>query len=72
MDIDLEIRKKEAEVAALRDEAARIVAAASMQGRELSRNEDASVLALLSRVHSLEDEIHRLVKRRKADQHGAQ
>ena len=72
MDMDSEIRKKEAEVAALRDEAARIVAAASMQGRELSKNEDASVLGLLSRVRSLEDEIHRLVKRQKADQSGAQ
>ena len=72
MDIDSEIRKKEAEVAALRDEAARIVAAASMQGRELSKNEDASVLALLSRVRSLEEEIHRLVKRHKADRHGGQ
>jgi hypothetical protein len=30
------------------------------------------VLALLSRVRSLEDEIHRLVKRRKADQRGTQ
>ena len=72
MDIDSEIRKKEAEVAALRDEAARIVAAASMQGRELSKEEDARVLASLSRVRSLEDEIHRLVKRHKADQSGAQ
>ncbi len=71
MDIDPEIRKKVAEVAALRDEAARIVAAASTQGRELTKEDDARVLALLSRVRSLEDEIHRLVKRHKADQSGA-
>lgn len=72
MDIDPEIRKKVAEVAALRDEAARIVAAASTQGRELTKEDDARVLALLSRVRSLEDEIHRLVKRHKADHSGAQ
>ena len=66
MDIDSEIRKKEAEVAALRDEAARIIGAASTQGQELTTEEDGRVLALLSRVRSLEDEIHRLVKRHKA------
>lgn len=71
MDIDSEIRKKEAEVAALRDEAARIVPAASTQGRELTKEDDAHVLALLSRVRSLDDEIHRLVKRLKGDQSGA-
>ncbi len=72
MDIDPEIRKKEAEVAALREQAARIVAAASTQGRELTKEDDARVVALLSRMRSLEDEIHRLVKRHKADQRGAQ
>lgn len=66
MDNDSEIPKKDAEVAALRDEAARIVGAASTQGRELTKEDDARVLALLTRVRSLEDEIHRLVKRRKA------
>ena len=72
MEDDSEIRKKEVEVAALRDEAARIVGGASTQGRELTKEDDARVLALLSRVRSLEDEIHRLVKRHKADQSGAQ
>lgn len=72
MDKDSEIRKKQTEVAALRDEAARIVGAASRQGRELTTEDDARVLALLSRVRSLEDEIHRLVKRHKADQSGGQ
>ena len=71
MDNDSEIHKKKAEVAALRDEAARIVGAASTQGRQLTTEDDARVLALLSRVRSLEDEIHRLVKRHKADQSGA-
>jgi hypothetical protein len=46
MDNDSEIRKKEAEVAALPDEAARIVGAASMQGRQLTTEDDARVLAL--------------------------
>ncbi len=41
MDKDSEIRKKQAEVAALRDEAARIVGAASTQGRELTTEDDA-------------------------------
>ena len=72
MDSNSEIRRKEAELASLRDEAARIVHAASTQGRQLTREDDARVLALLSRVRSLEDEIHRLVKRHKADQRGAQ
>lgn len=70
MDNDSEVRKKEAEVAALRDEAARIVGAASTQGRELTKEDDARVLALLSRVRSLEDEIRHLVKRHKAGQSG--
>jgi hypothetical protein len=50
-----EIRKKEAEVAALRDEAARIVGAASTQGRELTTEDDARVLALLTRTTNLTD-----------------
>ena len=41
----------------LRQEAARTVAAASSQGRELTKEEDAHVLALLTRMRSLEEEI---------------
>jgi hypothetical protein len=63
MDEDADNRKKEAELAALRDEAAPMLATASSQGRELTKEEDARVLMLLGQVRSLEEEIHRRVKR---------
>lgn len=63
---DSEIHAKEAELSALRKEAAQMVATASAEGRTLTREEDSHVLSLLSEVRSLEDEIHRLVKRRTA------
>ncbi|HTS07512.1 MAG TPA: hypothetical protein VMP68_18175 [Candidatus Eisenbacteria bacterium] len=63
---DSEIRGKEAELAALRKEAAGIVATASSQGRELTKEEDTHVLALLNRVRLLEEEIHRHGKHRSA------
>jgi hypothetical protein len=48
--------------AALQDEAVRIVATASAQGRSLTATEDSYVLALMGRVRALEEEIHRLKK----------
>ena len=59
---DPRIREKENERAALKDEAARIVSAASTEGRTLTADEDAHVLALMARVRALEEEIHRLTK----------
>lgn len=56
---DSEMRSKEAEPLSLRKEAARIVAAASAEGRALTTEEDADVLSMLSQVRSLEDEIRR-------------
>ena len=52
----------------LQDEAARIVAAASTQGRTLTADEDAQVLALMARVRGLEEEIHRLRKHHEESQ----
>jgi len=66
MEDDSLLRKKEAQAAALRDEASRLVAVASAQGRGLTAEEDARVLDIMSRVRSLEDEIHRLTKHRSA------
>lgn len=59
---DPRIREKESERAALQDEAARIVAAASTEGRTLTAAENVHVLALMPRVRALEEEIHRLTK----------
>jgi hypothetical protein len=67
MEGDAEIRRKETALAALREEASRIVAAASSEGRELTQEEDSQVLALMSQARALEDEIHRRTKRRTAD-----
>jgi hypothetical protein len=53
------------------DEAARSRSGIHARARD-RKEDDARVLALLSRVRSLEDEIHRVVKRHKADQSGAQ
>jgi hypothetical protein len=64
MDADAEFRKKESELAALREEAIRIVAAESSQGRALTNQEDSHVLAVMSRVRALEEGVHRGVKRR--------
>ena len=66
MDEEAELRRKEAVLAALREEATGIVATASSQGRELTKEEDTHVLALLNRVRLLEEEIHRRAKHRTA------
>lgn len=66
MDADDELRAKEAELITLREEAARIVAMASSAGRTLTKEEDSHVLALMSRVRPLEEEIHRSTKGRSA------
>jgi hypothetical protein len=44
----------------LLEQASRIVAAASAQGREVTKAEDSHVLALMNRVRVLEEEISRL------------
>jgi hypothetical protein len=67
MEGDSEIRKREKELAALREEASRKVAAASSQERELTQEEDSQVLALMSQARALEDEIRCQTKRRVAD-----
>jgi hypothetical protein len=67
---DPRIREKERERAALQDEAARIVAAASAQGRTLTAAEDSHVLALMGRVRTLEEEIHRFKKHHAESQSG--
>jgi hypothetical protein len=64
MDADDELRAKEAELIALRHEATRILATASSEGRTLTKEEDSHVLALMSRVRTLEEEIHRHTKSR--------
>jgi hypothetical protein len=66
MDDDVQIGDKEKQRADLHEEVARIVAAASAQGRQLTTDEDAHVLALMGRVRALDEEIHRLVKHRAA------
>ena len=67
---DPRIRDKESERTALQDEAVRIVAAASAQGRSLTAAEDSHVLALMGRVRALEEEIHRLKKHHAESQSG--
>jgi hypothetical protein len=57
-----QIGSKKRELTDLRGKAARIVAMASAQGRQLTPDEDAHVLALMGRVRALEAEIHHLVK----------
>ena len=49
-----------AERAGLVDEAARIVATASAEGRELTMAEDAHVLQVMKRAQTLEEEAARL------------
>jgi hypothetical protein len=61
---DAHIGEKQKERSALLEEASRIVAAASARGRGLTADEDSHVLALMSRVRILEEEIHRLTKHR--------
>ena len=61
-----EIHRKEAEVVGLCQGAARIVAAASAQSRELTKEEDTHVLALLNQVRLLDEEVHRRTKHRGA------
>jgi hypothetical protein len=53
----------EKERSALLEEASRIVAAASAQGRPLTSAEDSHVLALMNRVLALEKEIGHLKRR---------
>jgi hypothetical protein len=67
MDADAELRKKGAELISLREEAVRIVAKASSEGRALTDEEDAGVLALMKRARAIEEEIHRRAKGRPAD-----
>lgn len=67
---DPRIREKESKRAALQEEAARIVAAASTDGRTLTADEDAHVLALMGRVRALEEEIHRFKKHHAEPQGG--
>jgi hypothetical protein len=66
MDEDVQISEKEKQRTALQEEATRIVATASAQGRQLTADEDEHVLALMGRVRALEEEIHHLVKHRSA------
>ena len=61
------IAAKEEERLALLEEASRIVAAASAQGRELSSAEDAWVLSLMSRVRAIEEELHHHKRRHRCD-----
>ena len=61
------IAAKEEERVALLEEASRIVAAASAQGRELSSAEDAQVLSLMSRVRAIEKELHHHKRRHPCD-----
>ena len=58
---------KERERTALLEEASRIVASASAQGRELTRVEDAEVLSLISRVRAIERELHHHKRRQQQD-----
>ena len=67
MDADAELREKGAELISLREEAARLVAKASSEGRALTNEEDASVLALMRRARAIEEEIHRRAKGRPTD-----
>jgi len=65
-----QIGAKKKQSADLRAEAARIVATASAQGRQLTADEDAHVLALMGRVRALEEEIRRLEKHHAEPQDG--
>ena len=64
---ELPIAAKEEERVALLEEASRIVAAASAQGRELSGAEDAQVLSLMSRVRAIEEELRHHKRRHRCD-----
>ena len=59
-----------AERAGLLDEAARIVATASAEGRELTDAEDSHVLELMKRVQTLDEEVAHL--RRHHGGHGSE
>ena len=58
---------KERERLALLEEASRIVASASAQGRQLTRAEDAEVLSLMRRVRAIERELHHHKRRHRSD-----
>ena len=58
---------KERERTALLEEASRIVASVSAQGRELTRAEDAEVLSRMRRVRAIEKELHHHNRRHRAD-----
>ena len=62
------IAAKERDRLALLEEASRIVAAASVQGRELSGAEDAQVLSLMGRVRTIEEELHHYKRRHRVNQ----
>lgn len=64
---DSRIAGKEQERLALLEEASRIVATASAQGRELSGAEDAQVLSLMNRVREIEEELHHHKRRPRGD-----
>ena len=66
MDADTKLREKAAQLISLREEAARVAARASSEGRALSNEEDATVLAPMRRARVLEEEIHRRAKGRPA------
>ena len=66
---DAHIDDKEKQRAALLEEAASIVAAASAQGRVLNPEEDSQVLKLMSQVRALEEEIHCLARHRESQRH---
>ncbi len=66
---DAQIGEKARLRTTLQEEAARIVASASAQGRALTAEEDSQVLKLMSQVRALEEEIHRLARQRDSQQH---
>ena len=59
MEKSLQIDEMVKELAPLRNEAARIVASASAEGRELTEAEDSHVLSLMKRVRILEEDVTR-------------
>jgi SpoVK/Ycf46/Vps4 family AAA+-type ATPase len=68
MEESSQINKMLDERAALLDEASRIVATASAEGRDLTATEDSHVLRLTKRAQTLDEEVARL--RRHHGEHG--
>jgi hypothetical protein len=63
--VDAQTGEKEKQRAALLEEAARIVAVASAQGRALTVDEDSHVLRLIEQARALEGKMHRFVMTRR-------